>query len=597
MQETLDQDVINLSKAIRQVESGGNFTARGKSGEYGAYQFTKDTWKKTAPKYGVAVEIEQATPEQQNEVAYRQIKEWKDAGYNPGQIASMWNSGKPDAYLDENYKGTNKYGANYDVPAYAKSVATAYHTIKSGGQPQQDSQNPSSTTYVQPQQPEEKPGFFRSVAQSIAQPFESIGQGLLNELRQGTGLEGGVKKEAKGFFGNKVDPVGYRGGQELGAGETAKQFAGNVLQGVATVGTPTGVARSLSTTALGSLAKGAKIGGLLGGAQGLGEGLEEGEDVTSSLEKALKGAAVGAPLGAVTGGLLAGKRAATPNSEEIMQRVARVSKSKQASFEQTAGESVGQYLDKRGIYGDVDQITRQLFERFTKSKQVADDALAKIQGTYKAQPVKTALTELQQKVARTSSPGAPDSDLGRVLELVQKEKTTGLNMSEINEVKRLYERRVRLDFIKENAPESVTRATNIDNALRQWQFNEAEKAGLKNLPDINRETRLAKKLLDDLGQEYAGQMGNNAISLTDWVALSGGDLSSALMFLTKKGVSNKKIQSYIAKTFSKNKEKKGLIEADFNLLSLPPGDKTKGVMSTIKVSPTKEKDISKGFFK
>lgn len=142
---SLDQDAVNLAKAIRQTESGGNFTAKGKSGEFGAYQYTKPTWQQDASAYlEKPIPLEQATPEQQNEVAYKKIKSLKDKGYNVGQIASIWNSGKPDAYLDSSYTGTNSSGAKYDVPAYAKSVATAYQTIKGGGQVTTDPNNPSS---------------------------------------------------------------------------------------------------------------------------------------------------------------------------------------------------------------------------------------------------------------------------------------------------------------------------------------------------------------------------------------------------------------------------------------------------------------------
>lgn len=157
--EQLDQQTVNLTKAIRQSESGGNFQAKGKSGEYGAYQFTQPTWDAQSKKYGVNVPLDQATPEQQNEVAYKQIKEWKDSGKNVGQIASMWNAGQaePDAYLGkfgtttkthnagDASVGTNSYGAKYDVPAYAKSVATAYQTLKGGGNVGADPNNPSST--------------------------------------------------------------------------------------------------------------------------------------------------------------------------------------------------------------------------------------------------------------------------------------------------------------------------------------------------------------------------------------------------------------------------------------------------------------------
>lgn len=152
-QEQLDPQAVNLAKAIRQTESGGDFSAQGKSGEYGAYQYTEPTWQTDSAAAGVNVPLAQATPEQQNEVAYKKIKSLKDQGLNVGQIASTWNSRKPDAYLDSGYKGTNAKGVQYDTPAYAKSVAQAYQTIKNGGQVGVDPENPSSIAAPQ-QQPE-----------------------------------------------------------------------------------------------------------------------------------------------------------------------------------------------------------------------------------------------------------------------------------------------------------------------------------------------------------------------------------------------------------------------------------------------------------
>lgn len=128
-QSELDPQAVNLAKAIRQHESGGDFTARGKSGEYGAYQYTPDTWNTDSQKYlGQSVSLEQATPEQQNEVAYKKIKELKDQGNNVGQIASIWNSGSPEW---EGKTGTNSYGVQYDVPKYVDSVSSLYQQYKS----------------------------------------------------------------------------------------------------------------------------------------------------------------------------------------------------------------------------------------------------------------------------------------------------------------------------------------------------------------------------------------------------------------------------------------------------------------------------------
>lgn len=186
---SLDPQAVNLAKAIRQSESGGNFAAKGKSGEYGAYQFTEPTWQNLSKKYGVNASLDQATPDQQNEVAYKQIKEWKDKGYNVGQIASMWNAGagEPDAYTGKFSNGqpsigTNKQGVRFDVPAYAKSVAQTYQQLKAGNQPGIDPNNPSST--AAPQQPQSLGasilggigGFLKSatepVATLLARPYQ-----------------------------------------------------------------------------------------------------------------------------------------------------------------------------------------------------------------------------------------------------------------------------------------------------------------------------------------------------------------------------------------------------------------------------------------
>ena len=122
----LDQSIVALAKAIRQHESGGNFTIKGKSGESGAYQFMPATWKTWAKQY-LGTSNAAMTPENQNQVAYRRIAEWKTQGYNPAQIASLWNSGKPKW---EGKVGVNKYGVRYNVPAYVKNVYSLYQRFK-----------------------------------------------------------------------------------------------------------------------------------------------------------------------------------------------------------------------------------------------------------------------------------------------------------------------------------------------------------------------------------------------------------------------------------------------------------------------------------
>lgn len=242
--QQLDPQAVNLTKAIRQVETGSNFQATGKSGEYGAYQFTPSTWTTASQKYlGQSVPLEKSTPSQQTEVVYKQIKDWKDQGYNPGQIASMWNAGEknPNAYLDTSFQGTNKSGAKYNVSAYAKSVANAYQTIKGGGQVNGDPNNPSNVPnqFVNPgQQNQESQSDFVTPPPLSGTPTpppditpttnDSQNQGLGSELIQRSKDLSNAVENPNINIGSKViqgaGAIAGAGGDIINAGLNAVTF-------------------------------------------------------------------------------------------------------------------------------------------------------------------------------------------------------------------------------------------------------------------------------------------------------------------------------------------------------------------------------------
>lgn len=274
--------------------------------------------------------------------------------------------------------------------------------------------------------------------------------------------------------------------------------------------------------------------------------------------------------GAIKGaGYVAEKAKGLVDPARIMQRVARISKAKQQKFQQTAGESVGEYLSNRGIGGSVDEITAQLYDRFSRSKNNADEAFASLPGLHKSEVLDTALKELVERETKVSAPGAISPDFNRASELYKKHSTEGLTMSETNEAKRLFERNVKMDYLRDNVSDKIARANNIDNNIRKWQFETADTLGLKNIGEINKETRLARQLMDDIGKEYSGTGANNAVSLTDWIMLSGGDPTAISGFLVKKALSNKRVQSAVARKFA-NPTKAALPRAEMvPQLSLP----------------------------
>lgn len=255
----LDPQLVNLAKAIRQTESNGNFQAAGKSGEYGAYQFMPSTWAETAPKFGVNAPLTQATPEQQNEVAYKQLAEWKTQhpDWNIGNFASAWNAGagKPNAYLEGN-AGTNSYGAQYDTAKYAKDVATAYQGFKAqtvgGTEPSTD-----STVGAASEVPS-LGGFAQNIVSSGAGLLAGVGEAVLHPIQTvqniGGAAVGGLEKAAGQETENtqKFDNVVNFFKDRYGS---LDQFEKTLYHD------PVGVAADLSTV-LGGAGLGAKLAGV-----------------------------------------------------------------------------------------------------------------------------------------------------------------------------------------------------------------------------------------------------------------------------------------------------------------------------------------------
>lgn len=185
----IDPTVKALVSAIGETETGSPspdaYTKKGQSGEYGRYQMTDDTYKARAQKY-IGDATAAPTIENQNKIQYAWVKDMKDQGYSPAQIASMQNAGpgEPNAYQGtfQNGKhagkpsvGTNDYGAQYDVPAYTQKVSAAYQRLKG----QQDQGSIS-------QQPTGDKSFLGDVGDSVSKAgtgiATAIGKGVSGEI-------------------------------------------------------------------------------------------------------------------------------------------------------------------------------------------------------------------------------------------------------------------------------------------------------------------------------------------------------------------------------------------------------------------------------
>ncbi len=163
--EQLDPQAYRLFKAIREKESGGNYNAVGDNAtSTGAFQFQGSTWKGYA-KDVLGDENAPMNKGNQNQVAYKKIKSWKDAGWTPAQIAAAWNAGEQKA-LDGTWKeniGFNKeIGVAYNTPQYVGDVLSKAKALKSLEEPavEQSTTQQQTTAQATPVVPDKGVGLF-----------------------------------------------------------------------------------------------------------------------------------------------------------------------------------------------------------------------------------------------------------------------------------------------------------------------------------------------------------------------------------------------------------------------------------------------------
>jgi len=116
-----------LLKTIKIIESRDNYHLKGLSGEYGAYQFTKSTWKYYSYIFFKEL-LDIKMPENQDKIAKAKIEMLVRNGFTNEEIAAFWNSGSKNNW--ETKVGINKYGVKYNVPRYVKDFIKIKNELK-----------------------------------------------------------------------------------------------------------------------------------------------------------------------------------------------------------------------------------------------------------------------------------------------------------------------------------------------------------------------------------------------------------------------------------------------------------------------------------
>ena len=195
-----------------------------------------------------------------------------------------------------------------------------------------------------------------------------------------------------------------------------------------------------------------------------------------------------------------------------VQNLNRMTKKQQEKFYDMANEDAWEFMNKRNLK-DIDD----LWNHFKENLEQVDKAMDEIEWRYKSKILDLIVDEVAKYIRASSDAGIWDTELARVEELYKKNKEWWLEMNEINEIKRMYERTNIFDYLKEKKSQKSRKATKRDTALRNWQLKIAEEAWLKNLKELNKETQLTKYLLDNITNWQTWIKWNNDISLTDWI--------------------------------------------------------------------------------
>lgn len=386
-------------------------------------------------------------------------------------------------------------------------------------------------------------------------------QKLLNQQKSGVSPSSETKKSSK--FGTNLKTGLEMANEELGTRlndwaiknpEHAKSLVSS-LKGIAGIGDIAGTIIGLDVAGMGLNeipvlgAKTSEIPALL----------KQGATIARNAPEQITGKITDAIDSAKSGNL--------DKSASIMNRVARLTPTQANDFKNLAGMTHGEYLAKTGNFGTPQQIIEKESQKFVNSLHEVDSAMASLPGVYKVDSVTTALDDLIAREKNVSTIGAESSDFNRIKQLAQNNAKEGLTMDEVNQVKRLYERNIKLQYAKDftgQTSEKLARATNVDSAMRNWQFGKARELGLENLPELNKQTQISKNIINSLGKQITGKTGNDVISLTDWIMLSHGNPTSVAGFLTKKAFGSKEFQSLIARKLAPSAsiiEKKAIMNA------------------------------------
>jgi hypothetical protein len=445
-----------------------------------------------------------------------------------------------------------------------------------------------------------KEGFLAvpKLALAAGKQVAGAGKDLLSEVAETPGkLYKGGKYLGKGLYdlateGELSDETIALGKEvEQGTAETMKRSA-NIASTVAAPFNPalSGVAQGFVPYAsrqeqgidagktksgeLGQVAGEVLTGGLLGKASDIGIKKTTGRtplELADATPQAVKNVASGvkevadvgvAKVGSVVEpviqtGVDVVKKTYTP--ERALQSTNKMTKKQIIDFTSiNKGKTPSEWLIERDLIDTPENTVESLVARADEAKKILDESLSKVEGTYKTpELLSVPIQELREQFTKTRPFGG--EDVTAINSYAKKvESGEGLTLSEVNNLKRIYERNVKVNYLKDNNAIGIDRANEIDSNLRNFVRDEGAKAGVPAVARLSNEIQSSHSLANNIANWVEGSASNNLVSLTDYILLGGSvaDVKTgfALSF-GKKLLSQPKLKVWFVKSATKGDAK------------------------------------------
>lgn len=238
------------------------------------------------------------------------------------------------------------------------------------------------------------------------------------------------------------------------------------------------------------------------------------------------------------------KKRALERANRKIQNINRMTKKQQEKFKEMSNwMDQGEFQNQRWLK-TLDDLSNHLI----KNLDQVDTAMEWIEWRFKSPELDVVVDDVLKYATDTEDPR-----LWRMQKLYNKNAEWWLDMKEINEIKRFYERTNIFDYLQDTTKWKQRRkATNRDSKLREWQQQIAAEAWLDNLKELNKETQLTKYILDNASDWKAWVKWNNDISLTDWIVASwwGLDMNWIASLVGKKIYQSNRFQNKLVDVYN-----------------------------------------------